>query len=379
MSKTILIADDEQQSMMVMLKYLQGLGDDNSLICAPNGQLACQLAVEKSPDIILLDWYMPDMTGIEVLEYLKEKEETKDIPVVMVTALTGSSDLEYALEKGAIDYIRKPVDRIELIARVKSALQLHDYLKEIKRQQDELSQLNHVKDKVFSIIAHDLRNPFASIGMFVDVLLENAESFTPAEVADIANDLHESLSSANLLLENLLQWSRTQMEHIDYLPEKLKPIEVATSVMRLFRNNIQNKNIKVAIDLPNDLSVFADSHMLNFIIRNLVSNAIKFTPNEGEILIRGSRVTDEMCQISVRDTGVGISADNLAKLFSDEEHVSTRGTEGEKGTGLGLMLCREFVEKNGGELMIESTVGKGSTFKFNVPIYVGQASIIGQV
>ncbi|MGB0522580.1 MAG: hybrid sensor histidine kinase/response regulator [Flammeovirgaceae bacterium] len=376
MAKTILIADDEQQSMMVILKYLQALGDDNSLIGAPNGELACKLALEKSPDIILLDWYMPDMTGIEVLEFLKSQEATKDIPIVMVTALTGSSDLEYALQKGAIDYIRKPVDRIELIARVKSALQLHDYLKEIKRQQTELSQLNHVKDKVFSIIAHDLRNPFASIGMFVDVLLENAASFTPEEVADIANDLHESLSSANLLLENLLEWSRSQMEHIDMLPQKLQPEEVANSVARLFRNNIQNKGVKLTINFSADCVVFADAHMINFIIRNLVSNAIKFTPTDGEIYVEGKVLGEEMCEILVKDTGVGISEENLARLFNEDDHVSTRGTEGEKGTGLGLMLCKEFVEKNGGSIQVESKVGEGSVFRFTLPAYIGQESIV---
>lgn len=376
MGKTILIADDEQQSMMVMLKYLQALGDENSLICAPNGQLACKLAIDKSPDIILLDWYMPDMTGIEVLDYLKQNESTKDIPIVMVTALTGSSDLEYALQKGAIDYIRKPVDRVELLARVKSALQLHEYMNEIKRQQSELAALNHVKDKVFSIIAHDLRNPFASIGMFVDVLLDNAAVFSPEEVTDIANDLHESLSSANLLLENLLQWSRSQMEHINLVSEKLKLEDVANSVQRLFRNNIKTKEIDFNIEFPSELYAFADNHMLNFIIRNLVSNAIKFTPNEGSITVSGRVTENEMCEVAVKDTGVGIGEEHLSKIFADE-HFSTRGTDGEKGTGLGLMLCKEFVEKNGGVLKVSSVEGEGSTFYFSLPIYVGQETVLG--
>jgi two-component system sensor histidine kinase/response regulator len=360
--RTILVADDERQFMELSMEALRNLNEDFEIIGAPNGKVAYELATKKQPDLILLDWQMPEMSGVEALGKLKENETTKDIPVIMITGLSEPRNIEHALGKGAHDYLTKPFDKLELQARVKSALREYDYLQQIKTQQDELKQLNNLKDRIFSIISHDLRTPMAAVTMFVDMLTKNVEMFDAEMIRDIGGDLQESVQNASFLLDNLLKWAQSQMENLNIFVQEINIAEALRADIRLLQNGMKSKNINFIVEIPEGLSAQADSDSMSFIIRNLLSNSLKFTPNEGEIKLFARQNTDGKIRISVQDTGVGMSQEDLDKLFGTSTHFTTHGTDGEIGTGLGLLLCKEFAEKNEGNLSVKSELGKGTIF-----------------
>ena len=368
MSISILVVDDEQQSLSTNIEIIQKINEDFQILGAPNGRIACQLARKKKPDLIVMDWQMPEMNGVEALEELKRMPETALIPVIMVTGVTGSTDLEYALNQGAYDYVRKPVDRIELQARVKAALRTVDYQTEILKQGEELKALNALKDKVFSIIAHDLRTPLTSVSMFVDMLSLNTNAFSEMDLREIVSDLHDSVESAKLLLENLLQWSMSQMKGIQLKPEQVNLAELIEREGRILGKGLENKDIGLVQKIPSDCTAYADAESVSFISRNLLSNALKFTPSEGSITISVAVSEEGKRLIHFTDTGKGMSEEQQSKLFHQDTHYSTEGTEGERGTGLGLMLCQEFAQKNGGLITVKSKEGAGSTFTLELPL-----------
>lgn len=231
---------------------------------------------------------------------------------------------------------------------------------------EELKILNSTKDKLFSIIAHDLKNPFHSINSSLDLLITEGDSFTEKERKDFLINILNTSKKAYALLENLLQWSLNQMNKIEFAPEKLELNKLITESVNLLSGNASIKNIKIIEKQLNDVYVFADKNMLSSIIRNLLNNAIKFTPDYGTVEIE-SNIVGQNIEISVKDSGVGIPEKDIKKLFKIDQSFSTYGTRNEKGTGLGLILCKEFVEKNGGKLKVESEPGKGSKFTFTIP------------
>ncbi len=363
---SILVVDDSQDNLKTISSFLKETELPLTILKAPNGKIACTLAEKKLPDLIIMDWEMPEMDGIETLKYLKNIEATKDIPVIMCTGkMTTSEHLKTALEAGAVDYIRKPVDKTELSARVYSMLKLSESYREIKL-------LNATKDKFFSIIAHDLKSPFSALLGFSELLLENHATYDDAEREEYIRFINDGSIKTYKLLENLLTWAQSQTGRIKFTPEKINIEELINEIISLLEEPAGNKEIKLISNTERDLSVNADKNMINTVIRNLISNAIKFTPKGGDITVKSHKTTDENNQefvkISIKDSGVGISPEIQTKLFKITENVSTKGTEKEAGTGLGLILCKEFVEKHNGKIWVESEVGKGSNFKFTIPL-----------
>jgi len=233
-------------------------------------------------------------------------------------------------------------------------------------QNKELSKLNATKDKFFSIIAHDLKNPFNSILGLSEILKDQVKTQDIPAIGQYAKQINTIALQTYQLLENLLKWAKTQQGKITYNPVPLLLNEVAAGIVGLFSEQTARKKIRLISHIRGDLIVMADEEMLNSIIRNLVSNAIKFTASEGQVQLNAV-VNKSFVEISVTDTGTGISKESLDKLFKVDTNISTPGTENEKGTGLGLLLCREFVEKHGGKIWIVSELGKGSTFRFSIP------------
>lgn len=231
-------------------------------------------------------------------------------------------------------------------------------------------KLNKTKDKFFNIIAHDLRNPFAGIIGLAE-MLENKSlhevSETAKESQRIAKLIHTSSKSAFALLENLMQWAKTQTGDIKFSPRMISIEPIINSVLQVVNANSFKKRITILTDLERDIKVFADSAMTETILRNLLANAIKFSFLNSEILIK-TRVKNNFLEISVIDRGTGIAADNIDKLFRIESKFTKLGTNSEKGTGLGLILCKEFVEKQGGDISVISEIGKGSIFTFTLPL-----------
>ncbi|GET22474.1 ATP-binding protein [Prolixibacter denitrificans] len=238
---------------------------------------------------------------------------------------------------------------------------------EIKRMNEELLISNAEKDKFFSIIAHDLRSPFNSFLGLTQVMAENLQDLTMEEIRKFSLTMRDSVSHLYRLLENLLQWSRMQQGMILFNPEIIPLCSIIIDSLDILAEPAQAKEIEITCAIPNNLEVFADVNVVQTIIRNLVSNAIKFTPRGGKVDITANLLPDRFIEISVADTGIGMDREMLDKLFRLDGKVNREGTEGETSTGLGLILCKEFIEKQGGKLWVESEVGKGSVFYFTLP------------
>ncbi len=245
----------------------------------------------------------------------------------------------------------------------------------LKESEIQLRQLNADKDRFISILGHDLKNPFNNILGFSEVLTDEIDSLKIDEIEDIAKNIYKSAQIINKLLEDILMWAKAQQGKISFNPQNLNFADICKHTVDILKPNANAKNITVVYPATHNLNVFADTDMLKTVLRNLFSNAIKFTDNGGVININAKQ-NDSTITISVSDNGVGIPPENLPKLFDISEVLTTKGTAKETGTGLGLLLCKEFVEKHGGKIWVESEVGKGSDFKFTLPKFNEQANVI---
>lgn len=235
----------------------------------------------------------------------------------------------------------------------------------LKVKTKELLELNNTKDKFFSIVAHDLRNPFNILVSYTNLLKTNFDSFSREEVQQIVTDLSNASESGYNLLQNLLLWSRTQTNRLHVFKTSFNLLTIVNQVRDLVEFNLTDKNQQLIVDIKPDLVIFADKDMISTVLRNLVFNAIKFSAKGSQIRIK-STLDAELVRIDVIDSGIGISTETQKKLFALDYNSSTKGTEGESGSGLGLVISREFVEMNGGKIWVESTPGKGSTFSFTL-------------
>jgi len=260
----------------------------------------------------------------------------------------------FLVKKENTDYQQSILQQKEEIAQNEQLL---------KTQTEELMQVNAFKNRLFSIIAHDLKSPIYALR----TLFRNMQQFdTPAEeikgmVPEVVNELTYTTS----LMENLLQWARSQMQADAVKPQVIDIPGLLAEVGRLLRLQADAKQIRVSMKIEEAVCAFADKDMVNLVLRNLLSNAIKYTPEKGQIEVGVSKKASWV-EIFVRDTGMGMSPEALEKIHLNN-YYTTKGTAGESGTGLGLMLCREFVARNGGKLQIESEVEKGSVFTFTLP------------
>lgn len=378
---TILIADDSPENVQIVVDALKSSNIEHRIIRAINGKVLCELAEKRIPDLIITDWEMPRMDGIEAIKYLKSVEITKDIPIIMCTGIMTTSDsLKLALDSGAVDYIRKPIDSIELQARVYSMLKLGDSYrtikeqnvileqqkKEIQSQRDELQIANATKVKFFNIIAHDLRNPFSTLLGFSELLTDQIERKDFDKCYNFAKIILQSSKAAFELLENLLNWSRSQTGKIAFSPENLDIKGLIDSNIFLLNSPAENKGINLTSNLHKSLSVFADKNMILSLLRNLITNAIKFS-RKGDQIIIDAEESDDCITIHISDTGIGIEEDKIGKLFKIDQDIGTDGTANEPGTGLGLILCKELVDWHKGKIWVKSKIDVGSRFSFTLP------------
>jgi len=247
--------------------------------------------------------------------------------------------------------------------------EIQSQAEELDIRNGKLKDLNATKDKFFSIISHDLKNPFNTLLGMSDLLLDDENKYNEQQRKEYLQHINDSTSKTYKLLENLLSWSNSQTGMINYVPEMIQLKPLVDELVLLFKESSELKNIKLQLTIEKSLKVFGDRNMLDTLLRNLISNAIKFTPKGGEISINAAATEKDplLTRISIQDNGVGISEEKQTKLFKISEEVITKGTEEETGTGLGLILCKEFVEKQGGEIWIKSKEGKGTTVYFTIP------------
>jgi PAS domain S-box-containing protein len=305
----------------------------------------------------------------EDLEILKT-----GIPVLNKVSIEYKGEQEYIVSTSKCPIINQKGETIGLVCFIrditfqkKAEQKILNQSEELKKYNEELSVLNATKDKLLSIIAHDLRNPFSTIIGYSELLINDFKKMPANKVEMFLDFIYNSSINGNDLLSNLLFWSRSQTGTIAFLPEMVNFSNLVKDSIRFLNGSAHGKNIELLEIIDPELYVHVDENMMKTVIRNLISNAIKFTAGNGKITILAEQ-TDQNILITVSDTGIGIPAEVKDKLFQDDVHVSTKGTLNEAGTGLGLILCKEFVEKHGGKIWVESEEGKGSDFKFTLPV-----------
>lgn len=360
-----LIVDDNPENLKIMTSILR---QNNFKVAAASGGMeALGFVKEKTPDIILLDIMMPGLDGFETCRQLKAEASTSSIPILFISALSDTADKLKGFEAGGVDYITKPFQKEEIVARVHTHLLLKQSLETIKSQNRKLEELNASKDKFFSIIAHDLKSPFNGFIGMTQLFLDSMSVFDKDEMQKIASEMNKSAVTLYRLIENLLAWACLQRGIMQFNPKSFEIAPLIEDCVEALRGSGNQKSIRIECGIPTDLWVFCDDQMLHTVVRNLISNAIKFTDTGGRIVVTGAKTGNNFIEIAVRDNGIGMSEVTLGNLFRmDVDHRKT-GTNGEKGTGLGLLLCRELVEKNGGIIDAESEMGKGSTFRVTLP------------
>ena len=370
-SATILIVDDNPTNLRVLMDHLKASG--LKILVARSGEGALQQVEYARPDVILLDVMMPGMNGFETCRRLKALDAARELPVIFMTALTETVDKLKGFEAGGVDYITKPLQHEEVLARVKTHLTIRKLQQQLQEQNlalleknVQLQELNASKDKFFSIIAHDLRSPLSGLLALIRLTAEQFEKYTHDEARQVMDALREESEDLYKLLENLLTWATIQRGRIPYQPKPIALPPLIERNLRLFAPNAAQKQITLTNAAPSPLPAYADADMVDAILRNLLSNAVKFTKAQGTITISATRREQEV-EVAVADTGVGMSPEQLAQLFRIDAKHHALGTAGEKGTGLGLNLCKELVEKNGGRIWAESEIGQGSVFRFTLP------------
>ena len=362
-----MIVDDVEHNIFTLRTLIEANFEAN-LVEATSGEQVLRIINERTIDLILMDVMMPGMDGFETARLIKNRPKTSNIPIIFISAYDPTQKLlEKGIAAGGFDYLSKPIDDHQLVYRLKMYLRFikHEFmmnlhLRELNQKlieeieerkateqtlqisQKELKSANASKDKFFSIIAHDLKNPFSAIIGLTSMLVDDYESFSPEEQKDFMMSIKTSAENTFRLLQNLLDWSQTQTGKIVFEPTQFLLMDIVSEIYELVKPSADNKSISMEVDVPGFVQVFADKNMINTVIRNLLLNAIKFTRKGGNVRVFARKVDDRV-EIGVMDNGVGISPAKLEKLFSIDVNIASHGTDGEEGTGLGLILCKEFI------------------------------------
>ncbi len=383
----VLVVDDSP----TMLKKISSIIKENTdavVYDAISSKNAIRLLGNHQIDIVLMDIFMPQIDGFKTAKLMKQQELTSSIPIIFMTGADPKKELMNAgLELGAIDYLTKPFKDQELIRllqlyfrficrerEINKSLtdknkQLSTEIIERKKAESQLldkekklQESNATKDKFFSIIAHDLKNPLGAFRQLTKILSDSFEDLSLKEIISFINEMNESSKNLYNLLENLLFWARTQTGQISFQIQDLQISNLIKDVIEIHQPIAKNKKIKIEAHLQDGLTIPGDYNMIHTVMRNLISNALKFTPELGTVCI-SNRIEGDKNIISVKDSGIGMSQEQIDNIFVFDKQFTRLGTNEERGTGLGLILCKEFIEKHNGILKIESIINGGSTFK----------------
>jgi signal transduction histidine kinase len=358
----ILIVDDLDDNIQVLHDFLEIQGYKN-IKSTTDPRNVVEIVFDYRPDIILLDLAMPFLSGFDVMEQLKIiVSPTVYLPILVLTADITIETKRKALLSGACDFLAKPFDLIELQARVNTHLLIRFKNEQINNYASQLERLIATKDKFFSIIAHDLRNPFVGIQNYIKII-QQFKNYNPIDVDAQFQTIASTAQHGYELLENLLRWARSQTDTIDINIEKLCLADEVKSCFDLIKTQADTKKIVLSAIVDHNILIQSDSDMLKTILRNLLTNAIKYT-SEGGLITLTAKLDAEAVEIAITDSGIGIEPDDIDHLFRIDKNLKSRvGTNNEKGSGLGLILCKEFIDRLGGSIEVESEVGKGTTFR----------------
>ncbi|TKC09903.1 hybrid sensor histidine kinase/response regulator [Pedobacter polaris] len=398
----ILIVDDNQNNLMSIEVALEKEG--YSFSRALSGREALRILLhDQNFSLILLDVKMPIMDGYETAELIYERDSLKDIPIIFITA----HDYEEAAmfkgyRAGAVDFIRKPFNPEMLRTKVAVFAEMFRKNQLLKRQEEklkannqelvllntelesrvnertaellelntELRALNLSKDRFLSVISHDLRNPLSSILIAAEFLNKNAARITPKQVLNLSGIINKTAKEVLQQLNDLVDWAMKQREKSRFSPSKLDLRNEIDQSLELLSSLANQKKIGLENNVYDKICINGDEHMLRSILQNVITNAIKFTPAAGAPISITAAKVEDMVEICIADNGAGMSNDTLNALLDLGGSKPELGTDSERGSGLGLLLVREFVSQHGGSIAIESQLGAGTKFRFTIPFYV---------
>ena len=394
----ILLVDDREDNLLSMELVLEK--DGYLFSKATSGKEALKILLkEQDFSLILLDVKMPIMDGYETAAIIYEREKLRSIPIIFITGQDyEDSSVFKGYQYGAVDYIRKPVNPQILRSKVAVFSELFKKNQLLKQQEEELRSINeellHLnqdleervkertlelekvnaelkdlnisKDKFLSVISHDLRNPLTALLVSSEKLYAGAENHSPKSITTLSTIIHSTSKKILQQLNELVEWAKKQQEKTNFNPEPIHLFNRMNESLELLNDNAYQKQINLQNLVPKNIYVSADSLMLRSILQNVVTNAIKYTSHGGCVKVTAQPL-QSMIEVCVEDTGVGMSPETRDKLFATSFSSSISGTDNEKGSGLGLLLVKDFVAQHGGTIHIESAIGVGTTFKFTIP------------
>ncbi len=354
----VLIIEDDREDYMLAKHYLKEIDPDKYEVAWGSAyEKAMQVIANQTHDVYLVDYNLGNNNGVDLVRQATNSGILK--PFIFLTGMDDLSVDEKALEAGAVDFLIKHKINKEILER---SIRYAMHQKMIEK---ELQESNNTKNKLFSIISHDLRSPLTSLAGSLEVLAADDSDLDKAIRNRILDELNRTTKTTLTLLDNLLNWSRSQIGAIALNREWIALGEIVNQVFDILENNRRQKNLELINQVDKDVEIFADRNALTLIIRNLCSNAVKFTPEQGTIKV-SAVASGKTTTVYVEDNGIGMNEVIIKKVLEDKSFYSTFGTANEKGSGLGLIITREFIEKQGGLLSVESTPGKGSRFSFSL-------------
>ena len=361
----ILTVEDNHLNLMVMKSMFNF--QDYEVHFATCGEAALDMARKYLPDLILLDVVMPDISGFEVCRILKQEQSFKDTSVIFISAASEIDFIIQAFEAGGVDFISKPFRKEEILHRIKKHIGHKLTAFELLETSTTLLKIRKAQNKLLSVFDNELRSPVINVKMIFEFMSKGIIDPTKdVPYKKTILDLLTNLDNSFAVLENLNDWAITESGKLKNEPENINLYEAVVSLVNLYQIGIHSRNIRVNIRIGEGHVVFADQTMLKTIIRNLFSNAYKYTPVGGDISF-DSRIEPGFVKIGVSNTGPGMSQDILEKILDPKVFYSSMGLNNEIGNGLGLKLCKDFVEKSRGRIWIESTPDKGTTVFFTLP------------
>lgn len=367
----LLIVDDTPANLRLLSHVLSKEG--YKYVEATNGEEALKLAQEHVPDLILLDIMMPGMDGFEVIKKIKSNDSLEDIPIIFLSSLTETDDKVQGFKYGGVDYITKPFQKEETLARIKAHLQirflqkqLNERIKILREREVELSRLNQKKDDLVRTVSHDIKNPLTGIIGLVK-LMRDSDKITPEEQRQMLSVIEDSGNNLLNLVREILdrESKKTEPEVLEYSDVKISELLDRVVSMNKAKAVVKNIALTYSVD-PHGFTLKIDQNKIEIAINNLVSNALKFTPSGGEVSVSVTS-NDDQVVIEVTDTGIGIPEKMQSDLFKDPQKSSRLGTSGEVGTGLGLDIVQLYVELHDGKIWVESTLDEGTSFFIQLP------------
>ena len=377
MTKILVVDDEPDLEALIRQKFRKHIkANEYDFVFAENGRKALEVLAEHDEiDLVLTDINMPEMDGLTLLSKLNEEDYF--LKSIIVSAYGDMENIRTAMNLGAFDFITKPIDfkdlEITMVKTLKHIIQLRQSAETLRENDtlkiylDEIKAQKRLKDRFFAIISHDLRGPvnsFQGLSQIISLYIKQAKY---EELVKMLDEVDQATDQLSKLLDNLLNWASSELSQIPYNPEVIPVKTMVEDLKAVFRQIAKSKNVTIKAEIPDELDLYADKNSTVTIFRNLIHNALKFTPEGGQITIKAQKNLDQI-NLSVSDTGIGMSDEKIKTLFDiSDKASSTFGTSGEKGIGLGLQLVNEFAKLNKGSVQVTSKEGSGSTFTVTLP------------